>query len=210
MERLKMTEQMEFWKGKFGDEFAERLSVDYDEHYKKLFGITITKLNEEFIFNIDRNSFILEIGCNQGKQLEILEKQGFNNLWGIDINKKVLSLAKEKKSWNIIESSAFDLPFKNNFFEIVFTSGVLIHIAPADLDKIIDEMYRVSKRYIWCFEYFSEQCQEIVYRGHTNKLWKNNFVRLFLERHPDLKVVKQKKLKYLENDNEDVMFLLEK
>ena len=49
MERLKMTEQMEFWKGDFGDEFAERLSVDYDEHYEKLFGITITKLNEEFM-----------------------------------------------------------------------------------------------------------------------------------------------------------------
>ena len=49
-----------------------------------------------------------------------------------------------------------------------------------------------------------------IYALFFNKLWKNNFLKLFLERHPDLKIVKQKKLKYLENDNEDIMFLLEK
>ncbi len=53
-------------------------------------------------------------------------------------------------------------------------------------------------------------CQEIEYRGHKNRLWKNNFLKLFLERHPDLKITKQKIIKYLENENIDEMFLLEK
>ena len=39
---------------------------------------------------------------------------------------------------------------------------------------------------------------------------KNNFLKLFLERHTDLKIIKQKKIKYLENESVDEMFLLEK
>ncbi|MEK6938083.1 MAG: pseudaminic acid biosynthesis-associated methylase, partial [Nanoarchaeota archaeon] len=178
--------------------------------YKEIFGITITDLNKEFISLLDKDSHILEVGCNIGKQLEIIEKMGFTNLWGIDINTNVLKIAKEKKEWNLVEGSAFDIPFKDNFFEMVFTSGVMIHIHPHDLDKIFDEMYRVTKKYIWCFEYFSENCQEIEYRGNKNKLWKNNFLQLFIKRHPDLKIVKEKKLKYLDSNNIDVMFMLEK
>ncbi len=201
---------MKFWKSDFGDEFAVRNSGDYDELYKEIFGITITDLNKEFISLLDKDSHILEVGCNIGKQLEIIEKMGFTNLWGIDINTNVLKIAKEKKEWNLVEGSAFDIPFKDNFFEMVFTSGVMIHIHPHDLDKIFDEMYRVTKKYIWCFEYFSENCQEIEYRGNKNKLWKNNFLQLFIKRHPDLKIVKEKKLKYLDSNNIDVMFMLEK
>ena len=133
-----------------------------------------------------------------------------NNLWGIEINKKALQIARENKSLNLIEGSALEIPFKDNFFDLIFTSGVLIHISPKDLPKVIDEIYRTTKKYIWCFEYFSEECEEIIYRDHKNRLWKNNFLKLFLEKYPDLKIVKQRKLKYLENENIDMMFLLEK
>jgi hypothetical protein len=92
----------------------------------------------------------------------------------------------------------------------VFTSGVLIHIAPNDLERILDEMYRVSKRYIWGFEYFAEECTEIEYRGHKNRLWKNDFLRLWQDRHPSLKLLKQRKVPYLDSDNVDLMFLLAK
>jgi len=207
---MKDTEQIKFWKGKFGDEYTTRNSGDFEELYKKQFGITRTELNNDFISDLNKNMPILEVGCNRGIQLNILEKMGFNNLWGIEINKKALQIARENKSLNLIESSAFELPFKDEFFNLVFTSRVLIHIYPKDLPKVIDEMYRTTRKYIWCFEYFSNECQEIIYRKHENRLWKNNFLKLFLERHPDLKIVKQKKLKYLENENIDMMFLLEK
>jgi len=207
---MKNTEQITFWKGEFGDEYTLRNSGDFDKLYKKQFGITRTELNNEFLSDFNKDIFILEIGCNKGIQLNILEKMGFNNLWGIEINKKALQIARENKSLNLVEGSALEIPFKEEFFNIVFTSGVLIHISPKDLPKVIDEMYRTTRKYIWCFEYFAEECQEIVYRGNKNRLWKNNFLKLFLERHPDLKIVKQKKLKYIGNENVDMMFLLEK
>lgn len=208
--KMQDTEQMKFWKGKFGDEYTLRNSGEWDEFYKKQWGVTRTELNEEFLSGLNKDISILEVGCNMGNQLAILQKEGFNNLWGLEINKKALELAKENKSLNLIEGSVFDIPFKDEFFDMVFTSGVLIHISPKDLNKAIDEIYRTSKRYIWCFEYFSDKCEEIVYRGHKNRLWKNNFLKLFLERFPNLKIIKQKKIKYLENENVDMMFLIEK
>ncbi|MBP2201428.1 pseudaminic acid biosynthesis-associated methylase [Methanococcus voltae] len=203
-------EQINFWKSKFGDEYTLRNSGDWDNFYKETWGVTRTELNEEFLAEIDKDSKILEVGCNRANQLNILSKGGFSNLWGVEINRSALEIARENKSFNLVEGSGFDIPFKDNFFEVVFTSGVLIHIAPENLNKIIDEIYRTSNNYIWGFEYFSEECQEIDYRGHSNKLWKNNFKESFLNRYPSLKVVKEKKIKYLANDNVDMMYLLKK
>ena len=207
---MNQTEQMEFWKGNFGDDYTIRNAGDWDELYKKTWGITRTELNKEFLSGLGKDISILEVGCNRANQLLVLKDDNYTNLWGIEINKKAIELARENKSLNLLEGSAQNLPFKDGFFDLVFTSGVLIHISPDDLPKAMDEIYRVAKKYIWCFEYFSEECQEIVYRGHKNRLWKNNFLKLFLERFPDLKLVRQRKIKYVENDNVDEMFLLEK
>ncbi|MDH4214079.1 MAG: methyltransferase domain-containing protein [Candidatus Thorarchaeota archaeon] len=207
---MKKTEQEEFWTGEFGNEYTIRNSGDWDTFYKKQWGVSRSELNKEFLSSINKNARILEVGCNRANQLLILENQGYSNLWGLEINKKALEIARENKKFSIVEGSAFDIPFKDGFFDLVFTSGVLIHIAPDDLPQIIDEMYRVSSRYLWCFEYYSETCKEIVYRGHENRLWKNNFLRIFMDQYSDLILIKEKKLKYLENENVDMMFLLEK
>ncbi len=207
---MKKTEQERFWESKFGDEYTIRNAGDWDAFYKKQWGITRTELNEEFLSGVNANSRVLEVGCNRANQLQVLHKQGFTNLWGLDINRKALEIARENKHFNIVEASAFDIPFKDDFFDLVFTSGVLIHIAPENLPLIIKEMYRVTRHYIWCFEYFSETCKEIEYRGHKNRLWKNNYLEVFLENYPDLRIVKERKIKYVESDNTDMMFLLEK
>lgn len=204
------TEQMKFWKGNFGNEYISRNIGNFDKLYKKQYGISRSALNAEFLQMLSKDAFILEVGCNVGNQLKTLQKAGFSSLFGLEINKKALQTARKNKELSLVEGSAFDIPFKDIFFDLVFTSGVLIHISPDDLPKAVDEIYRVAKKYIWCFEYFSEKCEEVVYRGHNNRLWKNNFLNIFLERHPDLKIIRQKKIKYLENENVDMMFLLEK
>jgi len=37
------------------------------------------------------------------------------------------------KNIDILQGSAFDVPFKDGFFDLVFTSGVLIHLASGDI-----------------------------------------------------------------------------
>jgi len=71
-------------------------------------------------------------------------------------------------------------------------------------------MYRVSGKYIWGFEYHNAEYVEIDYRGNKDKLWKGDFKQLFLDRFPNLKLVKAESYKYSQSENRDEMYLLEK
>lgn len=199
-----------FWKGNFGDAYSSRNSIDIDQVYEDTFGVTRTDLNQIFLKGIKKNTKILEVGCNQGLQLDVLYKMGFKNLHGIDINDDALKIAKKKKYLNVQKASIFELPFKDKSFGLVFTSGVLIHISPKDLGKVLTEIFRVSKRYIWGFEYFSKDLKEIQYRGHKDKLWKQNFVKRFRYYFPELKIMKDRKVRYQASRNIDCMYLLKK
>ncbi|WP_332634565.1 pseudaminic acid biosynthesis-associated methylase [Halalkalibacter flavus] len=153
----------------------------------------------------------LEVGCNVGNQLRHLQSMNYGNLYGVELQWYAVQKAKSlTKEINIIQGTAYDIPFKNKYFDLVFTSGVLIHISPTDIKKTIQEMYRVSKRYIWGFEYYSDTYKEVEYRGSNKALWKGDFASLFLTEFPDLRLVKQVKVPYLENENVDSMYLLEK
>lgn len=210
----KFTEQMEKWSGNFGREYTDRNALSLQELevlYKGYFGITRTEMNYEFIGDLDRNMNVLEVGSNIGNELQLLQNMGFRNLYGIELQSYAVELSKSRtKGINIIQGSAFDIPFRDGFFDLIFTSGVLIHIAPKNIIEVLDEMYRCTRRFIWGMEYYSKEYAEVVYRGHDNLLWKTDFPQLFLDRFKGLRLVKEKFFKYLSNDNIDVMFLLEK
>lgn len=205
--------QISEWDGKFGKAYTDRNNLSaaqLDALYRKNFGITKTQMNKEFLAGLDADARILEVGCNVGNQLVHLQKSGFKDLWGIEVSRYAIEAAKQKiKDVNIVKASAFDIPFKDGFFDLVFTSGVLIHIPPKSLQLAMGEIYRVSKKYVWCFEYFANKATEVEYRGKEDLLWKNDFLRLFTDRLP-LKVVREKKFEYRSNDNVDAMFLLQK
>jgi hypothetical protein len=74
----------------------------------------------------------------------------------------------------------------------------------------LNEIYRCTKEYIWGFEYYDEKYTEIIYRGKKELLWKANFPQLYLNLFEDVQLIKEKKLKYLNDNNIDVMFLLKK
>lgn len=202
------------WTGRFGEGYVQRNPSgieDMNRLYRKNFGITRTELNNEFLKGINRSSKILEVGCNVGSQLLFLQKMGFKDLCGIELNRDVVEISKSTtKNIDIIQGSALDIPFRDGYFDLVFTSGVLIHISPKNIKRAIGEIYRCSKKYIWGFEYYAEKYTEIIYRGNKNMLWKADFPRLYLESFDDLSLEKVKKVKYLDSDNYDVMYLLKK
>lgn len=208
------TKQEELWAGEFGKEWSRRnllTPADLDKLYTKNYGCTRKELNFEFLDKLDRSIRILEVGSNTGTQLIMLQEMGFKSLYGIDILDFAVELAKTRtKNINIIQGSAFDIPFKDGFFDLVFTSGLLIHFDPKDVKDVLKEIQRCTRKYIWVFEYFADTYTKIDYRGHEDLLWKANFAKLFTDNFKDLKLVKEKRLKYLENDNVDTIFLLEK
>ena len=92
----------------------------------------------------------------------------------------------------------------------MFTSGVLIHISPSYIKKVITEIHRCAKNYIWGFEYYADAYAQVPYRGKKNMLWKTDFAKLYLDSFNDLTLVKERKMKYLYDQNVDAMFLLKK
>jgi pseudaminic acid biosynthesis-associated methylase len=210
----KFTKQMEEWASQFGKEYTDRNAHTLEEMdllYKRQYGVTRTEMNSRFLDNLDRNISILEVGSNIGNQLLWLQKAGFNNLYGIELQSYAVELSKKRtRGINLIQGSAFDIPFKDSFFDLVFTAGLLIHIAPEDITAVLDEIYRCTKQYIWCCEYYSDVYIQVEYRGHADLLWKTNFSKLFLDRFSNLRLVRAEYFKYLNSDNVDTMFLLEK
>lgn len=210
----KKTHQHAFWDGIFAKGYVARNYWDVatlDRVTKKDFGVSRTIMNGEFLRDIPKSASILEVGCNVGNNLLHLRKMGYTNLYAMEIHQQAVVEAKKRiPRAQIIQGDALDIPFKDGYFDLVFTSGVLIHIAPKNRKKVMSEIYRVSNKYIWGFEYFAEKSTEIPYRGNRNVLWKAPFSELYRQTFPDLKLVRERKYKYKDNDNEDIMFLLRK
>jgi pseudaminic acid biosynthesis-associated methylase len=202
------------WRGEFGSRYSERNLLDpaqLDALYQGKYGVTRVALNQSFLADLPRSTSILEVGCNLGNQLMILEQMGFKNLTGIEIHKEIVKEAKARVPWaSVVEGSALKIPFNDAKFDLVFTSGLLIHIAPRDLPVVMHEIHRCSKSWIWGLEYYAAETTEVLYRGQAGLLWKADFARIYTKNFPDLELMLERRLSYLENDNVDSMFLLHK
>jgi pseudaminic acid biosynthesis-associated methylase len=212
---MEETHQRKTWESDFGEDYLQRNlfnPTQLENLYITRYGISKTDLNEVFLKDIPKNTRILEVGTNIGNQLLHLQSMGFSNLYGIEIQDRAINFAKHRAdNLNIIKGDAIDIPFKDNYFDLVFTHGVLIHISPKNINKVLKEIYRVSKKYIWGLEYFAEEYNEIKYHGQDSLMWKTNFMNLYKTNFDDLRIIKEQKLSYLENnDLVDQMFIFEK
>jgi len=208
------TDQIRTWTGDFGREYTDRnaqSSADLDEFYRHTYGISRRQLNESFLRLIPKQARILEVGCNMGTQLSLLNETGYSELYGIEIQDYALALAQPRlPDAELRQASALSIPFPDQHFDLVFTSGVLIHISPSDLPKALREIYRCSRCWIWGFEYYSPIPTEIFYRGHSNLLWKMDYASRYLQEFSDLALVKEQRTPYLDSENVDSMFLLKR
>lgn len=206
------TTQIQIWTGDFGREYTDRNTytpAGLDELYRQNYGVTRAAINERFLRDIPRTARILEVGCNMGTQLLVLQQMGFQSLYGIEIQSYALDIAQARLAKaTLTQASAFAIPYEDRFFDLVFTSGVLIHIAPADLRKALAEIHRCSQTWIWGFEYYAPEVTEIAYRGHLSLLWKADFAREYLQQFNDLELVREERFSYLDNQNVDTGFLL--
>lgn len=175
--------QLESWRGLFGNAYTERNAVTaerlriYTRAYAAIWQHIAT----------DPPASILECGCNVGIGLRALSNITSAELSAIEPNDKARAIAASSgvapKS-RIVEGIVQDIPFPDNSFELAFTSGVLIHVSPDDLDAALSELARVSRKYVLMIEYYSKNLEEIDYRGQHEMLWKADYGALFMEKNP--------------------------
>jgi pseudaminic acid biosynthesis-associated methylase len=208
------TPQIDKWTGDFGRDYTDRNEMtltELDDMYQQKYGVTRTQLNADFLEGIPHTARILEVGCNVGNQLLGLQQSGFQHLHGIEIQDYALQRARLRvQHTDLKQASAFEVPYPDEYFDLVFTSGVLIHIAPRDLPQAMNEIHRCTRSYIWGFEYYAEKAMEVNYRGSQDLLWKLDYAKVYLDRFPDLTLLKEQRVNYTTDINVDAMFLLRK
>jgi pseudaminic acid biosynthesis-associated methylase len=204
--------QRNTWMGEFGDSYIDR-NKDIDKvnsQFKKLTGYSKEEIFYEFFNQLNHDLSILEVGCNVGLNLSILKKLGFHNLNGVEINEKAIQIAKQRNPEIKFFHSSIENFETNLKFDLVFTSGVLIHINPKSIPSILQKIYSLSDKFVFGYENFSETLTKLDYRNHSDILWKQNFPELYRNLFPNLTTIKEKIFTYKNDGLQDVAFLFSK
>lgn len=163
-----MNKQLDEWRGDFGKAYTDRNVVDWRTRVGTLRSI---------LDGLEIAS-ALEIGCNRGHNLvalrDILGPE--STVAGVEPQEYARSFAsRDCPDGDVRDGSVYSVPFGDETFDLVLTSGVLIHVPLDRLDEALAEVHRVSRRYILAIEYFAEEETTIGYRGHSDLLWKRDF-----------------------------------
>lgn len=167
------------WSGDFGTEYTERNAEA---------GASRAPFWRDVLSGLDVAT-ALEVGCNLGANLRwIADELEPGSVFGVDVNEDALvRLRSELPRVNAVRATARALPFRDRWFDLVFTMGVLIHLPPETLPLAMSEIVRCSRRYILCGEYFAEELSEVPYRGHEGTLFKRDFGAYYRELFPELR-----------------------
>jgi pseudaminic acid biosynthesis-associated methylase len=176
------TEQERFWHGEFGDEYTIRnarseLIQSNAALFKKILACT-GKLKS-----------LIEFGANIGLNLRAIRYLSPDTeLAALELNK---SAADQLRAWGeckVYEGSLFDFTIDTQW-DMTLAKGVLIHINPDNLAHAYRQLYERSRRFICISEYYNPTPISVVYRGHTNKLFKRDFAGEMLDIYPNLALV---------------------
>jgi spore coat polysaccharide biosynthesis protein SpsF len=191
MSSTKSKELLE-WEGEFGDAYTDRCMPNEADIEKRMqFWANVFNSSISIPVVGEHPKSILEVGCNVGANLIAIDNLYKMHdkpiqLYGIEPNSKARKILSTQniRQLKMIEGSASNIAAPDGIADVVITCGVLIHINPSDLEKVMGEIYRSTTKYIICAEYFSPVTREIRYRDREGLLWTNDFGSKWLDNFP--------------------------
>lgn len=154
-------------------QYWDSYALDHSKHYNE----EMAKFIRDLVMSLRAQS-VLEIGCSAGNDLKLFA-QDFD-VRGIDSSKTAIEQARKNLPGFSFEIGQIDaIPFENNSIDLVFTRNLFNHV-----DSVkVDEMFRVSKKYIFNIELFSENEQKIddnptTYGRNMKQYWMDYKVKL--------------------------------
>jgi pseudaminic acid biosynthesis-associated methylase len=176
------TEQEAFWAGAFGDAYTERNRGDRILAAK-------TALFTQVLTRAQHIDAVVELGANVGLNLLALKTLlPLARFEAVEINETAFAQLSKIERVQATRGSLFDYRPESPA-DLALTCGVLIHIAPDRLGEAYAALYGATRRYVLVCEYYNPVPVEVVYRGHTGRLFKRDFASELLDRYSDLRLV---------------------
>lgn len=108
-------------------------------------------LHESFIYQVKKLksvSTVLEVGAGSGADLLELNKLSYKVTFSDFSTVAIKNINKRDPRLKTIKCDARHLSFNSDSFDLVYCLGLLEHFSYQDRQKIISELFRVSKKYI--------------------------------------------------------------
>jgi spore coat polysaccharide biosynthesis protein SpsF len=178
------TEQEAFWASDFGDAYVDRNNDPRGVAYR-------TALFAKILARTRGVARVLEFGANVGQNLLAIRHLIPASVCdAVEINDKAAESLRHIPNTRVFRGSILDCePASMGKYDLTLTCGVLIHIAPDHLTEVYRRLYECSTAYILLIEYYNPTPVEVIYRGHTGRLFKRDFAGELLDMYPDLELV---------------------
>jgi len=158
----------------YWDQYAKDFATHYNEE--------MAKFIKDLALSLKAQS-VLEVGCSAGNDLKLFP-QGMD-VNGIDISEVAIGKAKENlPDFKFRTGNAASIPFEDNSIDFVFTRNLFNYLEPSEIKKAMDGLFRVSKKYIFNIELFSENEDLIdnqviaTYGRNMKKYWMDYNVKI--------------------------------
>jgi spore coat polysaccharide biosynthesis protein SpsF len=149
------------WAGEFGDNYHIRNWVDWQKRVPFF----------RHVLELTGARSVLEFGCGPGWNLSACRRACPDTaVKGVEINGPAGVAAADASL--LVKASMEYI----GHAELVFTTGCLIHIPPADIEETMKSLIDKSYKYVMSIEYENPRPLEIEYRGEMGLLWKRPYM----------------------------------
>lgn len=102
------------------------------------------------IFNLNDKSIVLDVGCGRGTFISYLRGIGIQT-YGFDFSEWAINNPHPNcnRGWIIVHDATKEFPYGGSPFDFTICLDLMEHMYINDIDKVINEIYRVSNKWIF-------------------------------------------------------------
>ncbi|MFC1525175.1 methyltransferase domain-containing protein [Planctomycetota bacterium] len=140
----------------FSFEWKKHQSTQLDSINKTTESKTTLKEKTGFDLNDLKGKLVLDAGCGMGRFMEVVNKYG-GEVVGVDLSFAVEAAFENmglNPNYHIIQADIFELPFKPESFDYIFSIGVLHHTSDTQqaFSQLVPLLKKGGKVAIWVYD----------------------------------------------------------